>query len=326
MPEIILTIGPASEGQDILRWMTRVATRLRLNASHLSPEQLGSRLAALARLFGETGRTLPVVIDLQGAKVRIGAYPAGGVPPATVQLHLAERSEDVAVIPVPHESVFALTEVGDVLHLDDRRVVLRVVEQLAPDRLLATCVRPGALGPAKGLSCPGRAYELARVTPRDLQAIEAGNRFPFVEYAVSYVLDGREAAPLRAAVGQRRLVAKVERPAALAALPALDRQFDELWLCRGDLGAEVSLVELGRLQAEFARALPGLRCPGILAGEVLGSMVRSPLPSRSEIVHLWDTLHQGFKGFVLSDETAVGGHVASVLQFLEEFFAPGSGW
>ena len=320
MPEIILTLGPASENPALREWMTRVATRLRLNASHLSAERLGAALESLEGLFRETGRTLPVVVDLQGAKVRIGAYPAGATPPARVELRLAERSEDAAVIPVPHESVFAKTEVGDVLHLNDRRVVLRVEEKPAADRLVARCLTPGPLGPAKGLSCPGRVFELARLTPQDEAAIEASNRFPFVEYAVSFVLDGREAALFRPMTGRRRLVAKLERPAALAALATVDREFDELWLCRGDLGAEASLKELGPLQADFVRAFPTLRCPRMLAGEVLGSMVRSPMPSRSELVHLWDSLQAGFHGFVLSDETAVGEHVADVLSFLEDFF------
>ncbi len=320
MRDFVLTIGPASSGRETIREMARVATRFRLNASHLTPGQITDHLRLVEDLGRETGRPRPVVLDLQGAKVRVGDCPAVEAVPARVELRLAAASRDPAVIPVPHEAVFALTRVGDELHLNDRRVVLRVTARPGPDRLLADCLVAGPLGPGKGLNCPHRVYELPRVTARDAAAIEAGMAFPAVEFAVSFVLDGREAALFRPLTAGRRLIAKVERPAALAALPALDAAFDELWLCRGDLGAEADLRDLGRLQAEFAAAFPRLRGPKLLAGEVLGSMVRAPLPSRSEIVHLHDVARAGFDGIVLSDETAIGTHVADVVRFLEGFF------
>ncbi|HNW36570.1 MAG TPA: pyruvate kinase, partial [Candidatus Ozemobacteraceae bacterium] len=120
--------------------------------------------------------------------------------------------------------------------------------------------------------------------------------------------------------GARRLIAKIERPAALEKAEAIDACFDELWLCRGDLGAEAELRDLGRLQAGFVAQFPRLRHPKILAGEVLGSMVTSSLPSRSEIVHLHDALAAGFDGIVLSDETASGSHVDDVISFLKYYF------
>ncbi|HEY9070866.1 MAG TPA: pyruvate kinase [Candidatus Ozemobacteraceae bacterium] len=320
MTERILTLGPASATRETVTALARVATRFRLNTSHMTPDGLREQLSRLSALFGETGTPLPVVLDLQGAKVRIGRYPTVDTIPGRVELRLAEASDDPAVIPVPHESVFRKTSAGDLVHLNDRRIILRILGQAGSDGLAAECVRNGPLSSNKGFNCENRVYELIRLSPRDTEAIRIGNAFPFVEYAVSFVLDGSEASLFRPLTGNRRLIAKLERPAAIAAVGAIDRVFDEHWLCRGDLGAESELRDLGRLQADFIRLFPNLRHPKILAGEVLGSMVTSPLPSRSEIVHLHDILAAGFDGIVLSDETASGNYIADVIAFLGYFF------
>lgn len=318
--ERILTIGPASSSLEMIAALGHVATRFRLNTSHISSDRLRESLSEIERIFHDTGRVMPVVLDLQGAKVRIGRYPAVGGVPSKVELRFAEASEAPAVIPVPHESVFDKTAVGDVVHLNDRRVILRITGRKGPNSFEADCIRSGPLSSNKGFNCENRAYELVRLSPRDAEAISIGNEFPFVEYAISFVLDGIEADLFRPHTGNRRLVAKIERPAAIDRLAQIDALFDETWLCRGDLGAEADLRDLGALQARYVAAFSALRRPKILAGEVLGSMTAAPFPSRSEIVHLHDILAAGFDGFVLSDETASGSHVSDVISFLKYYF------
>lgn len=320
LSEFILTIGPVSEAPEHLDLLARVATRFRLNVAHLTPEKLDRLLRRIADRFTVWGKVIPVVLDLQGAKLRIGSYPSVSAPPTKVELVLALESADPAVIPVPHESVFRRTETGDLLVLNDRKVVLRVTGKPSADRMFAETLQAGELGPAKGINSPDRVFELARIAPVDHTAIEIGNPFPFVEYAVSFVGDGTEAALFRPLTGDRRLIAKIERRAAFAAMPVIDRAFDEHWLCRGDLGAEVGLRELGAMQEAFIALLPSLLRPRILAGEVLGSMTAAPHPSRSEIVHLHDIERAGFDGIVLSDETACGRHLPDVVAFLQEQF------
>ena len=321
MNQFILTVGPVSEAPEQLDLLARVATRLRLNVGHLTPEKLERLLQQIVERFAVWGKVIPVVLDLQGAKLRIGDYPAVSSPPSEVELIHAYESSDPAIIPVPHESIFRQTCPGDLLLLNDRKVVLRVRAKPSADRLFAQTLQAGELGPAKGISSPDRVFELARVAPVDFTAIEIGNRYPAVEYAVSFVGDGEEAALFRPLIEGRRLIAKIERRAAIGNLAAIDRAFDELWLCRGDLGADVGLRELGVMQQRFVERFPELTKPKILAGEVLGSMVNAPQPSRSEIVHLHDVRRAGFDGIVLSDETARGRHLAGVVTFLHDHFA-----
>ena len=316
----ILTIGPASQDEPLLKSMADVATAFRLNTGHMNASELEKTLLRLDKLFEERGKVLPVILDLQGAKLRIGKFPRVTSLPEQVTLCLAEESSNPAVIPILHESVFRQTQSGDLLYLNDRKVIVRVMEKTSETSMKAERIQDGALSSGKGLNFPDRVFELARVTESDRQTISIGNRFPFVEYAVSFVDAGQEASLFRPLTGTQKLIAKIERQSALNHVREIDAQFDELWLCRGDLGAEADLRELGRLQREFAGQFPTLQKPKILAGEVLGSMIRSPFPSRSEIVHLSDALHAGFDGFVLSDETACGSYVPEVLRFLNDFF------
>ncbi|MBF0499928.1 MAG: hypothetical protein HQM09_07335 [Candidatus Riflebacteria bacterium] len=324
MTEIILTIGPASSSTELIRRMNGIATRFRLNTGHLRPDQLREVLDRLAEEFTRSGKVLPVTLDLQGAKLRIGSYPSVETMPPSVELRFGAASDDPGIIAVPHERFLRETQPGDLLCLNDRRVILRVIRRSGETALHAECLQTGPLSARKGLNCPSRGYTLDAIPEGDRDSIGIGNRYPFVEYALSFVRDGSEAALFRPLTGTRRLIAKIEQPAALSALKALDDAFDEHWLCRGDLGAEADIRDLGRLQRSFIDAFPTLRKPKILAGEVLGSTVKLPFPTRSEIVHLYDCLCTGFNGFVLSDETAQGGHVPEVLSFLEHFFSTNS--
>lgn len=316
MFKTVLTCGPSCESDLLLKKMAMVADEFRLNVAHLGGDKLFVWLKRLQELRQRTDRDFSIALDLQGAKVRIGAYPAVSALPTRVELFLGESSDCCERIPVPSESVFAQTSPGDELFLNDRKVVLRVVGK-GSDYLQAEVVQNGALSSGKGINSPDRVFELARVTEGDLRAIECSRAFANVAYAVSFVADGQESSLFRPLVGDARLIAKIEQRQAMQHLERIAEKFDELWLCRGDLGAEAGLKELGRLQSLFVKAIPKLHRPALIAGEVLGSMVVNAFPSRAEVVQLYDAMQSGFSGLVLSDETACGMQVAAVIEFLD---------
>jgi pyruvate kinase len=99
------------------------------------------------------------------------------------------------------------------------------------------------------------------------------------------------------------LIAKLERPAAVAEARPIAGIADELWLCRGDLGAEVGLPAMAAATAGFSRQVAALPIPALLAGQVLEHLTAQPTPTRSEVCHLYDALQAGYGGVVLSDET-----------------------
>ena len=115
----------------------------------------------------------------------------------------------------------------------------------------------------------------------------------------------------------KKLVAKIERPEAFSFLKEIDRNFDELWFCRGDLGAQAGIASLAALQHEFIRTSTGLGLESMLAGQVLEYITHFPEPIRAEVVQICDALASGFRGIILSDETAVGKHPEQVADFID---------
>ncbi len=313
---VCATLGPASTPQAVLEPLSRLCDGLRLNASHLDPASLAGWLERLQGLAGG-GAALPLTVDLQGAKMRLGDMPPLSRLPARLRLVLAERSADPAqALPVPHASLFAALELGDRLSLDDARVVLRVV-RLGAEWAEAEVLMAGPLRAHKGINRPAHPLPFGGLGARDRALIQVAEPFAGVRFACSFVFDGSEAVALRA-VTRRPLVAKIERPEAFDHLDAIAHGFDELWLCRGDLGAQAGLAALGPLQRRFAALLPALGRPAALAGQVLEHMTEHGSPTRAEVVQLYDAGEQGFEEIVLSDETAVGRQPLAVLETLAD--------
>lgn len=315
----VVTLGPASAGEAVIRRLMVTADRFRLNGSHLDPTSLRTWLERLAVLFDDEGRQVPVVLDLQGAKMRIGAYPTLDTLPPRFELCLAEASDDPAVVPVPHEALFAAIRPGEILSMNDDRVRVRV-EETRGEGAAVSLVKAGPLAARKGINRVEHPLPFTSLLPRDRAQIAVAEGFPFVEYAFSFVHTGVEAAQLRE-ITSRRIAAKVERPEAMAKLAAIDEAFDEMWLCRGDLGAQAGIERLGRLQADFVAVMADFEKPAYLAGQVLEHMTHCPEPTRSEVVHLYDAAQAGWAGIVLSDETAVGEHPEKVADLLDALLA-----
>ena len=311
----MFTLGPSSSEAAVLARILPVAERFRLNSSHLDVGGLIGWLDRLEALFEAEGRSVPVVVDLQGAKMRIGRYPSMMHLPESVELVLGDRSECAGTIPVPHAGLFRHATRGDRLSLNDARVELEV-ERVGDECIVTRTVRNGPLDAAKGINRALHPLPFDAVSERDASMIEASGGRPFVEYALSFVHSARDVELLRPRVEGHRLIAKLERPEAFPHAREIDAAFDEIWLCRGDLGAQAGLGELGRLQAEFSALIPSFGSPCYLAGQVLEHMTHFPEPTRSEVVHLYDVARCGFAGIVLSDETAIGRHVVDVAKFL----------
>jgi pyruvate kinase len=322
--KIILTCGPACEDIAVLEKMAMVASGFRLNTAHISVEGLHSWLNKLVRLREAQKKNFKIILDLQGAKVRIGQIQAVEQIPEQIEIVFAKESQDPARIPVPDESVFAHSVKGELLLFNDRKVIVEVIEADQDKKIIkARVIQNGPLSSGKGINSPDRVFQMARVTENDRLAIENSQKIENLEYAISFVADGNEVNLFRPLVKQHKLIAKIEQVAAFKNLHSIAKKFSSLWLCRGDLGAEAGLNMLGPLQNKFCRAMKSIDCSCLLAGEVLGSMVKIPQPSRAEIVQLYDALQAGFSGIVLSDETACGENLTAVVDFLAQYFGFG---
>lgn len=293
--QLVATVGPASFhlAQDLVH---AGAWALRFNASHMSPQELGDRLTQTRQRLP----LVPLIVDLQGAKMRLGLFDARAVAPGDV-IELALDARDSAV-PVPHPELLRAVRPGETLSIDDDRVRLRVLET-SERHLRAACLSEGVLRPRKGVNVVEHPVQLHDLTAADQQHLRAALALPGVGFALSFVARAADAGWVRSRAPDRLLIGKIERAEATENIASIAASFDALWICRGDLGAQLGPAKLARWLHGFR---PDLPAPVWLAGQVLEHLTAHASATRSEVCHLFDILQRGYAGIVLSDETAVG--------------------
>jgi len=314
----ILTLGPASSDEGTITSMLEVADKFRLNTSHLDVNSLYTWLKKLDAIFTKLQKQIPVVIDLQGSKMRIGEFSPVTNIPEKVTLFNGKFSESKQDIPVPHKILFSVVKPGDILFLNDAKIILKITKVIG-DKIEADTLVNGPLSSNKGINRKEHPVPFNGLSNKDLSIIEVANKYSFTEFAFSFTHDGYEADFIRKYINNKLLIAKIERVEAVDNICSIDSKFDEIWFCRGDLGAQAGIFNLGKLQEKFVSKITDLKNRCFLAGQVLEHMTYFSEPTRSEIVHLYDTERNGFEGIVLSDETAVGENINSIVKFFENY-------
>ena len=307
--EIIATLGPASNDKAVwLSMLSAGVTAFRLNTSHLELRQLLMWLERLMPFLRTQEHRPALAMDLQGSKWRLGKFaPLELVEGQTIELVLAPASDQPDRLPVPHVDFFqAALHSSPELRLNDAKVHLRV-EAIAGELLRATVTRGGSLSAHKGITYLASDFRSETLSEKDQEIIRQTKDLPGIRYAISYLRDAADMRRYRIQFGpQAYLIAKLERAPAIAESEQIATEANELWVCRGDLGAEMGLPGMARVVYTISGRVRELNCPVIMAGQVLEHMTTAAAPTRAEVCALHDALTQGYGGFVLSDETAIG--------------------
>jgi len=304
--QLVATLGPNSfeAAPDLV---AAGATQLRLNASHMSAKQVFDLCRHLRAALPKTS----CVVDLQGKKMRVGAIAPTQLELGAEVILTTNPSESDGLV-VPHLGLFEQVALGEHLSFDDGRIEVCVVAREST-RLVVKVERPGLLLPCKGLNRVEHPIELADLPESDQTVMSFCQGLEGVNFAVSFASDGSEADWVRSRAPNCRVILKVERQEAIDNLSSLAHCADELWICRGDLGVQLGLVELAR---QVARLDPhALEVPVLMAGQVLEHLTQHEQPTRSEICHLIDLVARGYAGIVLSDETAIGVGPANAVRW-----------
>jgi pyruvate kinase len=262
-----------------------------------------------------------ITLDLQGGKTRIrgleGALEVrAGQEILLVPSPRGRQRLSLPTLPVDRPEFLEALEPEDTVRVDDGRVTLQVVE-VGGAGIRARFLGDGQVADRKGLALVGREVALPpRLLDNDRALVTVALDLGIETVAVSYAATPGVLRAAQEATGRSlALVAKLEQPEALERVEDLLAASDALWLCRGDLGAEVGLARLPALQRRLLDATLG-RAPVLVAGQVLHHMTASPRPTRSEVCHVADLLERGVAGFVLSDETAAGPHGPEAVRWL----------
>jgi pyruvate kinase len=322
--KIVATVGPASRTPAALEALVAAGVDVfRLNFSHGTHdshrEVCGKIRAAAARM----GRLVAVMQDLSGPKIRTGPVAGGGPLPLAEgqELRIAagdEPSGDGRIF-TPYAELIRSAQPGDRLLLDDGRIELRVVER-SPSELRTVVVTGGPLGAHKGINAPGVALPASAVTAKDADDLRFGLALGVDMVALSFVQtadDVRHARTIMTDAGRAvPVIAKIERPAAVQNLAAILAAAQGVMVARGDLGLEMPLEQVPRVQKQIIRAARALGRPAIVATQVLESMRVDPRPTRAEVSDAANAVDEGADAIMLAGETAVGAYPVRAVQTL----------
>jgi pyruvate kinase len=322
--KIIATIGPASSAPETIdALMVAGVDIFRLNFSH------GSQ-AGHAEVFGRIrdaarSRACHVAIlqDLAGPKIRTGLLANGPVAlVAGDELRIAagESIGDRTRIFTPYAPLVESATAGDRLLLDDGRIELRVVG-VERGELVTTVVNGGVLSEHKGINAPGVKLPASAITAKDEADLRFGLELGVDLVALSFVQtaeDVRRAKEIMTAAGRAvPIVAKIERPAAIGNLDAILDAAQAVMVARGDLGLEMPLEQVPRVQKEIVRKAQAHGRPAIVATQVLESMRVDPRPTRAEVSDAANAVDEGVDAIMLAGETAAGAHPVRATQTLD---------
>ena len=323
--KIVATLGPACSSPDVLRDLLLAGVDIvRLNFSHGTHESHAASYAAVRNAAEATGRTVAVLQDLSGPKIRTGPLDGGEAltltPGDTLRIGIGDTPGNREIVYTPYEPLIRSASRGDRLLLDDGRIELKV-QELRADEIVTEVINGGSLGQKKGINAPGVALPASAVTEKDAADLRFGLKLGVDLVALSFV---QTAEDVQRAVDVMReagrcvpLIAKVERPAAVSNIDAILGVAQGVMVARGDLGLELPLEQVPRVQKHIIRRARSAGVPAILATQVLESMRVEARPTRAEVSDAANAVHEGADAIMLAGETAVGAHPARAVQTLD---------
>jgi pyruvate kinase len=313
--KIVCTLGPASQSQEMLEALLDAGMDVaRLNFSHGSHEQHAENIAKLRAASLKVRKAVGILGDLQGPKIRTGRFITGSTElkeGATFSITTDESVKGTdEIVSTTYPLLAADVNPGDRILLDDGLLELKVIETDKKQLLRTQVVVGGTLKNNKGINLPGVAVRADALTPKDREDLIFGIKAGVDFIALSFVRQPSDLDTARQAmadVGRTvPIIAKLEKPEAIARLDAILDKTDGVMVARGDLGVEIPPEEVPAVQKDIVRRANSRGLPVIVATQMLNSMIDNPRPTRAEASDVANAVFDGADAVMLSGETASG--------------------
>lgn len=324
MTQIYGTLGPACASQEMLEAMLRNGlTGMRLNLSHCDLADSRELLEAFLAAAKATGTHPQLLIDMQGPELRIGAIASMELVDGA-ELMLGEGGIEVPAV------LFPEMKAGDELLLDDGKLALEVLT-VAADRALTRVVRGGKLTSSKSIKLTGKDIRLPVSTERDIRNIRQAADFGVTTLMQPFVHSGEDLVELRRILeengaGFLKIHAKIETVEGAHNLDSILPHADAIVIARGDLGNDMPLWQLPGVQKDISAACRKAGKPFVVVNQMLASMERNPIPTRTEVSDIFNAVADGAYGVMLTNETAVGAHPVEAVSYMARTAADAERW
>ena len=297
----------------------------RLNFSHGTHPEHAARFARVRDAAGRAGVPVAVLQDLSGPKIRTGRIDGGGPlllePGQTLVIEIGEGLGRPGHVFTTYGPLATSVQPGGRLLLDDGYVELRV-DAVAGGVITTTVIDGGPLGERKGINAPGAPLPAAGVTEKDERDLAFGLALGVDLVALSFVQSAADVQAARAIIAREGrpevpIIAKLERPEAIEHLDEILAVADGVMVARGDLGLEIPLERVPRVQRDVISRARARGVPTVLATQVLESMRNESRPTRAEVSDAATAVTQGADAIMLSGETAAGSYPVRAVQMLD---------
>ncbi len=331
--KIVCAIGPATQSDEQLEALMRAGMNVaRLNFSHGTQQEHAVVITRIRTIAARLGCAIAILQDLQGPKIRTGALQ-GGQPVRLVNgARITITSRDVPgtaeIVSTTYKNLPNDVKIGDSILLDDGLLELRVLASDGTD-VLCEIVHGGLLKEHKGINLPGVAVSAPSLTEKDRDDLTFGLQQGVDYVALSFVRKPEDVQDakrfIREHLGDQTnkknpitvpLIAKLEKPEAIAQLDAILEVVDGVMVARGDLGVEMAPEKVPLIQKRIIARCNYFGLPVITATQMLESMITNPRPTRAEVNDVSNAIIDGTDAVMLSAETAAGQYPIEAVQMM----------
>lgn len=319
--KIVCTLGPAVESPENVEKIIAAGMNVaRLNLSHGSYEEHQARLDRVRAAAVKAGKAVAILVDLQGPKIRLARFENGPHELARGDIFTITTEE----VPGTKERVGTTyrglpgdCKPGDRILIDDGKVSVEVVEVKGND-VITRCVEPGVVSNNKGINLPGVAVSVPALSEKDQDDLRWGLRAGADFIALSFVRDAKDIKDVHRIMDEEGIrlpvIAKIEKPQAVANLIEIVETFDGIMVARGDLGVEMPIEEVPLVQKRCIELARVNAKPVIVATQMLESMITNSRPTRAESTDCANAVLDGADALMLSGETSVGAFAIEAVQ------------
>ena len=319
--KIVCTLGPAVESPEKVKELIAAGMNMaRLNLSHGSYEEHQGRLDRVRAAAKEAGKAVAILVDLQGPKIRLARFENGPHELSRGDIFTITTDEVAGTkerVGTTYKGLPGDCKAGDRILIDDGRVTVEVLEVKGKD-VITKCTQPGFVSNNKGINLPGVAVSVPAMSEKDEDDLRWGLRAGADFIALSFVRNAADVKVVHAImeeVGIRvPVIAKIEKPQAVANLEEIIAAFDGIMVARGDLGVELPIEDVPMVQKRCIELSRDAAKPVIVATQMLDSMMSNSSPTRAEATDCANAVLDGADALMLSGETAVGEFAIQAVQ------------
>ncbi len=326
--KIVASLGPASSSSDVVSKMVSLGVSgFRINFAHGDASVWSEYVGMVRRVEPGSGQYIALIGDLMGSSLRLGkleesvAVRKGSLVRFSLTAVPSPEGEPVRVpVDVPRKVVEELSE-GDVILMSDGRASFRVTE-VGDDYFDAVAQTDSVLSSRKAFVVKGREFDLPILGRKDFDDLKFACSEGFEYVGLSYVRTPDDVRYVRKIIERLNcgagILAKIETPSAVKNLDSIVEESDGVVVARGDLGMSLGLEEIPLLQKAIIRKSREHGKPVIVATQLLESMLESPVPTRAEVVDVYEAVQSGVDALMVTGETAVGKYPVEVVKWLSK--------